>query len=101
MRRAAKIDANQTEIVKALRSAGCSVLSLAAVGNGCPDLLVSRPYYPHHLYLLEVKDGAKPPSARKLTPDQERFHREWKGPIHVVTTVEEAMDAVGIVRGVA
>jgi hypothetical protein len=98
MRRAAKIDDNQPDIVKALRAQGCDVLSLAAIGNGCPDLLVSRPYYPHHYYLLEVKDGAKPPSARKLTPDQEKFHREWKGQIHIVTSVEEALNAVGIVR---
>lgn len=98
MRRAAKIDDNQPEIVKALRAHGCDVLSLAAVGNGCPDLLVSRPYYPHHYFLLEVKDGEKPPSARKLTPDQVEFHARWKGPIHIVTSVDEALDAVGIVR---
>jgi hypothetical protein len=98
MRRAAKIDANQPAIVKALRAHGCDVLSLAAVGDGCPDILVARPYFPHYYYLLEVKDGAKPPSARELTPAQVKFHAEWKGPIHVVTSVEEALDAVGIVR---
>ena len=98
MRRAARIDENQPNIVKALRAHGCDVLILAAVGNGCPDLLVSRPYYPYHYFLLEVKDGAKPPSARKLTPDQVTFHAEWKGPIHIVTSVDEALDAVGIVR---
>lgn len=98
MRRAARVDENQNSIVKALRAHGCDVLSLAAVGNGCPDLLVSRPYSPHHYFLLEVKDGAKPPSARELTPAQVKFHRDWKGPIHVVTSVEEALNAVGIVR---
>jgi len=36
VRRRAKIDANQPEIVKALVQAGCSVHSLAAVGNGMP-----------------------------------------------------------------
>jgi hypothetical protein len=40
MRRAAKIDANQPQIVEALRKAGATVHSLAAVGNGIPDLLV-------------------------------------------------------------
>lgn len=98
MRRAAKIDDNQPAIVKALRAHGCDVASLAAVGNGCPDLLVSRPYYPRHYYLLEVKDGAKPPSARELTPAQAKFHAEWGAPIHIVTSVDEALDAVGIVR---
>jgi hypothetical protein len=46
VRRAAKVDANHGEIVKALRSAGCGVLDLSAVGNGCPDLLVHAPTHP-------------------------------------------------------
>jgi hypothetical protein len=97
-RKYGKPDANHADIVKALTRAGCDVLDLKAVGNGAPDLLVARPYYPHHYFLLEVKDGEKPPSARKLTPDQVDFHARWKAPIHVVTSVEEALDAVGIVR---
>ena len=40
MRRAARIDRNQPEIVKALRQVGAHVTSLAAVGDGVPDLLV-------------------------------------------------------------
>ena len=40
--RAAKIDANQNEIVDALRKAGCSVQILSSVGKGCPDILVGR-----------------------------------------------------------
>ena len=64
MRRAAKVDANQTEIVKALRQVGASVQSLAATGKGCPDLLVGIRGLN---FLIEVKDGAKPRSDRKLT----------------------------------
>lgn len=100
MRRAAKVDANQKAIVKALRDHGCSVLSLAAIGDGCPDLLVARPYYPHYLTLLEVKNPEQMPSKQRLTMDQVEFHREWKSPIHIVTSVDEALDAVGIVRRV-
>lgn len=96
MRRAAKVDANQAEIVRTLRSAGCGVLDLSMVGNGCPDLLVHAPTYPWKHYLLEVKDGAKPPSERKLTPAQEKFHGLWKGWIHVVTSPGEALAAVGL-----
>jgi hypothetical protein len=47
------------------------------------------------LWLLEVKDGAKPPSARKLTPEQEEWHRHW--PVAVVTSVDEALRAVGLI----
>lgn len=96
MRRAARVDANQAEIVKALRDSGCGVQSLAGVGDGCPDLLVHAPAYPWRHYLLEVKDGKKPPSERRLTPDQQKFHAQWKGFIYVVTNVAEALDAVGI-----
>lgn len=94
MRRAAKRDANHAEIVLALRKVGCGVIDLAAVGGGIPDLLVGAPTWPHKLHLLEVKDGEKPPSARKLTPDQQRFHAEWKGEIHVVKSIDEALRAV-------
>ena len=97
-RKYGKPDANHAKIVKALLGAGCDVLDLKAVGNGAPDLLVCMPCYPHRLALIEVKDGEKPPSARKLTPDQVEFHARWKGPIHIVTSVDEALDAVGIVR---
>ena len=99
MRRAAKIDANQPEIVKALRDAGCGVVSLAAMGDGVLDLLVHEPFYPWRTVLMEVKDGSKPPSARKLTPAQQKFWAEWKGPKYLVNTIDEALAAVGIQRG--
>lgn len=101
MRRAAKVDANHAEIVRTLRSAGCGVLDLSAVGNGCPDLLVHAPTFPacRMPVLLEVKDGKKPPSARALTPAQERFHREWKGWVFVVTSPDEALVALGLKTG--
>jgi hypothetical protein len=93
MRRAAKVDANHADVVKALRDMGCSVCDLSAVGKGCPDLLVTSPIYPFETLLMEVKDGGKPPSARKLTADQEKFHARWKGRIVVVSSVTEALTA--------
>lgn len=98
MRRAAKVDANHGEIVRALRQAGCGVVDLSAVGNGVPDLLVHPPTFPdcRMAVLMEIKDGKKPPSHRKLTEEQARFHAQWKGWIHVVRTVDEALDAVGV-----
>ena len=50
MRFNAKVDLNQTEIVQALRQAGATVQSLAAVGKGVPDLLVC---FRNKLYLME------------------------------------------------
>lgn len=93
MRRAAKIDDNQPDIVKALRKAGCSVCLLHAVGSGCPDLLVGRAGIN---YLIEIKDGAKPPSGQKLTPPQEIFHAEWRGQVSVANSIEQAFKIVGL-----
>jgi hypothetical protein len=87
-----RVDANQGEIVAALRAVGCEVQSLAAVGAGCPDLLVSRA---GKTYLIEVKDGSKPPSRRRLNADQVAWHRRWRAPVHTVNDVDEALAAVG------
>ena len=94
MRRAAKVDANQGQVVAALRAAGASVQLLHAVGEGCPDLLVG---YKGLNMLLEVKDGSKPPSAQKLTPQQEEWHRDWRGHRVVVNSPEAALTAIGAI----
>lgn len=94
MRLRARADGNQTAVVQALRQAGRSVLVLSGVGRGCPDLLVG---WPGGNLLLEVKDGSKPPSARKLTPDEADFFVRWRGPCAVVSSVAEALAATGIV----
>ena len=85
-RRAARVDANHAEIVGCFRACGCDVQSLAAVGCGVPDLLVHQ-RSTGKLWLVEVKDGKKSPSERKLTKDQLEFHAIW--PVHVVMRVED------------
>jgi Holliday junction resolvase len=71
MRTKGRTDANQTVIVETLRAIGASVISLANIGNGCPDLLVG---YHGKTYLLEVKTPCG-----KLTPDQVEFIDRWDG----------------------
>jgi Holliday junction resolvase len=78
-------------VVAALRAAGMSVVSLAAVGNGCPDLVVG---WRGRNVLLEIKDGSKPPSARKLTPDEAKFHNEWMGYVVIAESPLEAVQKV-------
>lgn len=95
MRRAAKIDANQGQIVQAFRSLSCSVAITSAVGDGFPDLVVGI----NGLNILvEIKDGAKPPSERRLTPAQVDFHGNWRGQVVVVETVDDVIDLVAAVR---
>jgi hypothetical protein len=91
MRRRPRVDANHGDIVCALEQVGASVQSLAAVGDGCPDLLVGRSGY---VFLLEVKDGSKPPSRRVLTQDQRDWINWFNGDVHIVTSVEEAIRVV-------
>jgi len=88
MRRAAKVDSNHAEIVAALRQVGCSVQSLAAVGGGCPDLLVGRG---GKAWLLEVKA-----ERGRMTPDQVVWFGLWGGPpVVVVRSAEDALQVVG------
>ena len=61
-------------------------------GDGIPDLLVG---FRGQTFLLECKDGEKPPSARKLTPAEQKFFDEWRGgTLVIVNTVDEAIAAV-------
>lgn len=90
----ARVDGNHPEIVRALRAVGATVQSLAAVGKGCPDLLVG---FRGQNYALEIKDGSKPPSARKLTPDEKRWHDEWRGRVVVVESTDDALRVIGAI----
>lgn len=88
MRYANRIDANQNAIVDALRKAGAYV-RIISQGDGIPDLLVA---YKGYTILMEVKDGNKPPSARKLTEAEQKFFDEWTGGmLVVVNSVEESI----------
>lgn len=91
--RAAKVDANQAEIVEALRRVGAIVQVTSKVGGGFPDLVVG---FRGNNYILEIKDGDKPPSARRLTEEQELWHARWRGSVVVVGSVVEALHAIGI-----
>ena len=88
-RRAARLDANHAEIVKALEAAGALVEDMSGAANGFPDLVI---YHRRRYILIEVKDSSKPPSARRLTPAQVRFHSKF--PVTVVTSIDEALEAI-------
>ena len=102
MRKIARIDSNQSEIVEALRGVGCSVISLAQHGNGLPDLLVGIPYgrintevgkvgYYGVNLLMEVKT-----LRGKHTPEQKLFFETWPAPNVTVKSIDEALQAIGV-----
>ena len=82
-RRATKRDANEKEIISSLRKLGCSVTPIDVV-----DIIVS---WKGFNFLFEVKDPAKPPSARKLTEREQKFFDEWKGQVDKIESTEEAI----------
>ena len=90
---AKKVDANQPEITEALRKIGASVLILSDVGKGCPDILVG---WRGVNYLMEIKDGDKVLSKRRLTPDEDIFHNTWDGQVATVECIEDAFIEIGI-----
>lgn len=98
MRRKPRKDANHSAVVKALEMVGCKVQDLAAVGEGCPDLLIGIPTV-RALAFVEIKDGDKCPSERRLTEPQKRWHAQWAGyPVHIVESVSDALAIVAAIK---
>lgn len=94
MRRAAKVDVTQAEVVAALKGAGATVLHLHSVGEGCPDLLAG---FRGRNWLIEVKPDIGSPSRRKLRPNQVEWHAGWKGQVATVETPEAALAVIGAI----
>lgn len=88
MRYAARVDANQEQIVSALRSAGAYVWII-----GLPvDLLVG---YNNHTFLVEIKHG----SGKRLTKLQQDFFENWTGgTLCRVNDVESALHMIGVAK---
>ncbi len=84
-----RVDENQKEIVKEFRKEGASVQILSDVGMGCPDIVVGFDY---ENYLVEIKNGTKPPSGQKLTEHEQIFHDNWKGQVCVIKSKDEVVD---------
>ena len=92
MRRAAKVDSNQNEVVKLLRKIpGVSVAITSQLGNGFVDFVVG---YKGKNYMIELKDGDKVASKRKLTADEESFKSMWTGQYTVCNNFEEVFNLI-------
>lgn len=84
MRRAAKIDANQPAIVKALKAIGCTVHFIREP----VDLIVGLR---KRTVAMEVKN---PEEDWELTPQQEKFFRDWAGEAYIVEDEGQALRAM-------
>jgi hypothetical protein len=88
MRYAARVDANQDQIVSGLRAAGAYVWII-----GLPvDLLVG---YKGHTFLVEIKTDNK----KKFTKLQTDFFENWSGStLARIDSPEAALRMIGVVK---
>lgn len=89
--RRARVDTNQKEIVKILRGLGASVAHTHTVADGFPDIAVG---YHGKTVLVEIKDGDKIPSARKLTADEQDWHDSWRGAAEIVENEDDCINLI-------
>lgn len=82
MRRAARVDVNQKEIVTELRNLGYCVAITSQLGNGFPDIVVG---YRGVNLMFEIKATVKD----KLTEHEKAFHDDWKGSVFTITSASE------------
>lgn len=87
MRYARRRDLNEPAIVAGLEAVGCDVLQASDV-----DLIVG---IAGRNYMLEVK-RPKRTSASRIQPIQKRLRESWRGQYAIVTTLDEALKAVGV-----
>jgi hypothetical protein len=85
--RAKKVDANQKGVVAELRKRGFSVGITSSLGKGFPDLIIAK----GKTVLVELKDGSKSPSQRKLTPSEKKFIDSWRGEIIVANSIDDIL----------
>ena len=95
MRYARAVDRNHAETVRVFRAMGCEVVDTSRLGMGIPDLYVSRGI---RYAWVEVKDGAKPPSARRLTAAEEAWRARFERGGHHWHLVECPEDAAALVN---
>ena len=98
MRRLAKKDANHDRVGARFKAYGFEMEDTHHVGNGFPDWLGSSKRT-GWTFGVEVKDGEKPPSARKLTDFEKDFHARWPGPLFIVETDEDVDRVAALDQG--
>lgn len=95
VRQAARTDSNQDELVKTIRALGASFFSTTAIAGqldgvvGCAGIDIR----------VEIKDGAKPPSRRRLTEDEQKVFDEWRGRTPVILqSIDDVIELVNQLR---
>ena len=90
---ARKKDDNHDEIVDEFKRLGCGVKDV----HNLPDFVDIIICYKSATVMVEIKDGAKPASARKLTSGEKKFSDDWiakGGKWACIETIEQANELV-------
>ncbi len=93
MKRNARVDENQKEIVSALRNVGCYVLHLHQVKNAF-DILI---FWRGETWCCEIKSDKQPPSKQRLTEGENLCKSSMEAvgvSYHVVKNPQEALRLV-------
>jgi hypothetical protein len=96
-RYARRVDGNHVQIAAAFAACGCSVLDLARLGGGVPDLLICRN---GRCVLVEVKKvgvrGGMTSGARRSLQGEVQWAEKWRGcPVYLATGLEAVEAIVG------
>lgn len=96
-RHAFRKDANHADIKGTLELLGAGIYDAASDGSPYDFLVFRR----GQIFIVEVKDGKKPQSARKLSVKEVRLHdlaRQHGVDIHIIKTEDEALALLGARR---
>lgn len=97
MRHAYRKDANHGAIVSTLEALGAGVYDAASDGSPFDAVVFFR----GRTYLVEIKDGSKPPSGRALTDKEVRLHalaRDHGCTIPILRSEDDALALLGARR---
>jgi len=96
MRTRARVDDNQKQIVDQLRQIyGLSVFITSMIGGGFGDFVIG---WGGKNYIIELKDGKKMKSKKKLTEHETKFRLQWFGQHDVCENLDEILTVLGIRR---
>jgi hypothetical protein len=90
-----KKDRNHKELVEYFRANGATVDDVSALPDIGYDIIVC---YRGVVVFTEIKDGEKPPSARKLTESEEAAALRHGEKFAVVETIEQARGLLDSIR---
>lgn len=90
---ARRTDANHQQMIDALRLTGWFVKDTSRLGDGFFDLVIQKP---QRTVFVELKDGKKPPSARKLTQAEAELHADFIAAGAEVVILESIDQAVAL-----